>query len=312
MTPQRMPPNPYVTVQPDTPPGGSGSGGTVGDDTKGSNRNRKLLQFSSMKSIDWVAKGKVTSVKNQGSCGNCWAMAGTAAIESALLIAAANASATATATGIDLSEQEITQCVGGYFGYYNSLACISGQVPDVFDYAGKYNITGESKMPYAAGSTGFAGACIPELIYIPANNPVTRLYATPSQGASVPRNATELWKALSVRPVVVYINLNNGFQFYSSGVYPYASCPASGDGYTNHALLVTGYKPAATVCVSRRSCTTTPAHWIMKQSWGTGFGMSGYVKLESRSGGDGSCNMYVNGGMYPIPGTLPKPIVYPS
>ena len=53
--------------------------------------------------VSWTRQGKVTSVKDQGACNDCWAFAATGAVESMHAIN--------TGRLYDLSEQQLVECV---------------------------------------------------------------------------------------------------------------------------------------------------------------------------------------------------------
>jgi KDEL-tailed cysteine endopeptidase len=99
------------------------------------NYDFKLLNTTvDAKSIDWVEKGAVTPIKNQGNCGSCWAFGATAALEGAYQIAGNPLTS--------FSEQMLVSCDTGDDG------CDGGLEVWAFDYITKHGLCTEADYPY--------------------------------------------------------------------------------------------------------------------------------------------------------------------
>jgi C1A family cysteine protease len=105
----------------------------------------KMQAITLAASIDWrniSNKNYVQSMKDQGSCGSCWAFASVSALESY----------TALATGQlpNLSEQNLVDC-----SYVGKDGCNGGANPDAFNYVLRNGgIASKANYPYVSGTSG--------------------------------------------------------------------------------------------------------------------------------------------------------------
>jgi C1A family cysteine protease len=195
-------------------------------------------------SLDWREKGAVTSVKNQGQCGSCWAFSSTGAIEGAWAIAKGPL--------VDLSEQQLVDCATGV--RYGSHGCSGGQMDGAFQYVITNGQCSLASYPYisAEGKEGTCHTC----------SAVARI----STCFDVqPKNQASLKVAVSQQPVSIAIEADTRyFQFYSSGVLTSSDCGTNLD----HGVLIVGYGVENTI-----------PYWLVKNSWGDTWGEKGYVKI---------------------------------
>jgi len=196
-------------------------------------------------SVDWVAKGAVTPVKNQGQCGSCWAFSTTGSTEGAVQIA--------TGKLVSLSEQELVDCAGSY----GNQGCNGGLMDDGFKYLESKGDALETDYAYT-GKTGTCSTTKQAKAALKAGQVTSFNDVTTN-------SETQMKAAVSQGPVSVAIEADqSGFQFYKTGVFS-GTCGTNLD----HGVLVVGY-----------GTDSGKDYWKVKNSWGETWGLEGYIMLE--------------------------------
>ena len=160
--------------------------------------------------VNWVTKGAVTPVKNQGQCGSCWAFSTTGSVEGAEFLA--------TGKLQSFSEQQLVDCDKVDQG------CNGGLMDNAFKYIESNPLQLESAYPY----TGTDGSCS----YIKASG-----VGKVAGFTDVSPSAAQLKAALNKGPVSVAIEADQfAFQGYTGGII------TSGCGkQLDHGVLAVGY-----------------------------------------------------------------------
>ncbi|MCP4293625.1 MAG: T9SS type A sorting domain-containing protein [bacterium] len=229
------------------------SGYTITDEYQRElNQNLKIFPMDKdplPSNLSWVDLEGVTSVKNQGSCGSCWAFAATAEMESFIKIYYGKE--------LDLSEQQSVSC--NPYG----ASCDGGWASATYYVMQQQGAVTESCFPYLGVDPPHA-PCIEEGL---------KKYGYVNGYNHISNDVEQIKQALQTGPVCTGISATDAFEGYSNGCF---------DQYgqsINHLVLIVGYDD--------RSCDDQGA-WLIKNSWGPGFGQGGYIWVQYGRGGVGS------------------------
>lgn len=218
--------------------------------TKKQNQNIIIFNNDTLVPLekDWRKENAVTSVKNQGNCGSCWAFSTTGSIEGIVSIK--------TGELFNISEQELVDCSSDY----GNNGCEGGLMDNGFKYVIDNGLCSEKEYPYEA---------------VDGNCKMCKSVVEIKNYHDIESNEKVLKRAVSQQPVSVAIQANlSSFRFYSDGVY---SDPMCGDGL-DHGVLIVGYG---------YDLMLNKEYWIVKNSWGEDWGENGYIRIERNSNKEG-------------------------
>ena len=227
-------------------------------------------------SFDWRDQGGeswMTSVKNQGSCGSCWAFSTVGVVEGTYNIESGDPD-----LDLDLSEEYLVSDCYTMGAYGN---CCGGSHVDALEFVRDSGIPDEACMPYADQYSCTCGSSCD-------SNCTYRSYGKCSDATCSDRCGDWQDRAVTIDvvapvpsgqikqylvdrgPLSVAMGVGSGYggEFDEQGVYRCAN-----DSGANHAVIIAGYSDAG-------------GYWIVKNSWGSGWNGDGYFKV-----GYGECTI---------------------
>ena len=199
---------------------------------------------------NWCDQGGCTPIKNQGSCGSCWAFGTVGPLESNIKIQ----------DGVvkDLAEQYLVSCNtdgwscnGGWWAHDYHL---NKKPPGEPDAGAVY----EADFPYQAAN----GSCNPPHTH----HEKIDSWAYVGDSSSIPSVAAIKQAIYDHGPVSAAVCAGSAFASYSGGVFQTDETASCGGG-VNHAIVLVGWDDSQGI-------------WHLRNSWGPTWGESGYMRIK--------------------------------
>lgn len=218
-------------------------------------------------SFDWRDRGVLTPIKNQGSCGSCWAFASIEVAESVARLGGFFENAPL------FSPKQLVDCCDSSFG------CSGGYIDATFQYMVSRGVVNESSYPY----NPHQDTCSRNDSRIAEFTPRGCFHI----GANIAR--THLSHFLMEKgPLVIGVAARSSvFQLYTGGVIRNWDCGTEVD----HAVQLVGFGQDEDGL----------KYWVVRNSWGEKWGENGFFRLERTNGNwdivekSGTCGMMVSG-----------------
>jgi len=211
---------------------------------------RYVLQNSDAPdSYDWRTQGVIPAVKDQKSCGSCWAFSAISNIESLYAIKNKNI--------ITLSEQQLVDCDKVDAG------CQGGWMDNAFDFL--------TKNGGVMGDVDYAYKAVKSTCTFNQSKVKVQLNGF----KDIDSNEETIKKVVFENgPLSVAVNATP-FQFYTGGILT-PTVQSCNPQQLNHGVVIVGY-----------GSENGKNFWIIRNSWGAKWGEQGYIRLARGIGACG-------------------------